>query len=59
MCPEQHCKATILQFKMGPKETFRGDPYVHCHHSGHDIEYTYVKTYKNVHFKNMQFNISQ
>ena len=55
MCPEQHCKATILQFKMGPKETFRGDPYVHCHNFGHGI----VKTYKNVHFKNMQFNISQ
>jgi len=59
MCPEQHCKATILQFKMGPKENFRGDPYVHCHNFGHGINYIYVKTYKNVQFKNVRFNVSQ
>ena len=29
---------------MGPRETFRGDPYVHCHNFGYGINYIYVKT---------------
>lgn len=44
---------------MGPKETLRGDPYVHCHNFGYGINYIDVKTYQNVYFKNVQFNIYQ